>query len=313
MKQVEPASVERIEGYLKTLTEEIGVRLAGSEGEQRAVGYVADRLRASGAKVLLEEFPVRRRCVQSEELEVRIGGTWKRFPCSLFSNTPGTGGQWREAPLCFFEAPAEYTRKDLSHLRGRAVVHLGSHIESREQYRRLMEAQPAFLLFVDVRYPGDVPLADGMFPAYTAALGAVPTVNVPFMAAWSWRLEGARTARLRVVGGMTEGVSRNVVAELPGREGGGDLLIVGGHHDTQADSPGADDNATGTAAVLELARLLAPAAPLRRTLRLVSFGAEEQLSVGSAEYVRRHRRELAARGMLMLNFDSFGSHLGWFE
>ncbi|MBN1834333.1 MAG: M28 family peptidase [Spirochaetales bacterium] len=313
MKQIQAASVDRIRRELEILAEEIGVRLAGSEGEGRAVDFVADRLRTSGARVRVEEFPVRQRSVQSEELEVRIDGAWQRFPCSLFSNTPGTGGQWREAPLCYFEAPAEYARGDLSHLRGRAVVHLGSHIESREQYRRLMDAQPAFLLFVDVRYPGDVPLADGMFPAYTAALGAVPTVNVPYMAAWSWRERGASAARLRVAGGMTEGVSHNVVADLPGREDGGELLILGGHHDTQADSPGADDNATGTVAVLELARLLAPVTPLRRSLRLVSFGAEEQLSVGSAEHVRRHRRELEARGALMLNFDSFGSHLGWFE
>ena len=313
MKRSGPASAQRIEADLITLTEDIGVRLAGSAGEQRAIGFVAESLEASGARVHLEEFPVRERSVQAEELEIRVGAGWRRFPCSLFSNTPGTGGQWREAPLCFFEAPAEYAREELSHLRGKAVVHLGSHIESRDQYRRLMEAQPAFLLFVDVRYPGSVPLADGMFPAYTAALGAVPTINVAYMDAWGWRKERAEAARLRVSGGMKQGTSCNVVAELPGRDPQGDLLLVGGHHDTQADSPGADDNATGTAAVLELARLLSAAPLRRRTLRLVSFGAEEQLSVGSAEYVRRHRQELAGRGALMLNFDSFGSHLGWFE
>jgi aminopeptidase YwaD len=274
---------------------------------------VADQLAAAGVKVRQEKFPVRERRVASEELEVLIDGSWRRFPCSLFSNTPGTEGEWREAPLRFFEAPAEYGRADLSCLRDKAVVHLGSHIESREQYRRLIEARPAFLLFVDVRYPGGVPLADGMFPAYTSSLGAVPIVNVAYMDAWAWRSAGATEVRLRVRGGMRAGTSCNVVAELPGREEGGGLLIVGGHHDTQADSPGADDNATGTVAVLELARLLAPVAPLRRTLRLVSFGAEEQLSVGSAEYVRTHREELAGRGALMLNFDSFGSCMGWFE
>ena len=307
------ASPQRIEQDLETLTGQIGVRLAGSAAEAKAAAFVAERLAAWGVKVWTEEFPVRERWVETEELEVLVGGQWRRFPCSLFSNTPGTGGQWREAPLRFFEAPAEYGRKDLGHLRGKAVVHLGSHIESRERYRRLMEAQPAFLLFVDVRYPGTVPLADGMFPAYTASMGAVPTANVAYMDAWSWREQGAAAARLRVSGGMREAVSCNVVAELPGRDREGELLFVGGHHDTQAGSPGADDNATGTVAVLELARLLAAGTPPRRTLRLVSFGAEEQLSVGSAEYVRRHRSELAEKGALMLNFDSFGSLMGWFE
>ena len=254
---------------------------------------------------------MRERRVESEELEIQLPGGWRPFPCSLFSNTPGTDGQRREAPLVFFEAPAEYRRPTLAHLRDKAVVHLGSHIESREQYRRLMEAAPAFLLFVDVRYPGAVPLADGMFPAYTDALGAVPTLNVAYMDAWQWKKEGAVAARLRVRGGMREAESQNLIAEFPGSDP--EILLVGGHHDTQAASLGADDNGTGTVAVLELARLLGGLAPLRRTVRLVSFGAEEQLSVGSAQYVRRHRAELAERGRFLLNFDSFGSHLGWLE
>jgi aminopeptidase YwaD len=304
-------SAERLEADLRVLAEDIGVRLAGSPGEQAAARYVLQRLAEAGAQVREERFPMRERRVESEELEVRLGGDWRRFPGSLFSNTPGTEGRWLEAPLVFFEAPPEYHRRTLSHLRGKAVVHLGSHIESREHYRRLMEAGPAFLLFVDVRYPGTVPLADGMFPAYTDALGAVPTVNVAYMDAWRWKKEGASAARLRVRGGMREAESGNLIAEFPGS--GPELLIVAGHHDTQADSPGADDNGTGTAAVLELARLLGGLAPLRRTVRLVSFGAEEQLSVGSAAYVRRHRAELAERGRFLLNFDSFGSHLGWLE
>jgi Zn-dependent M28 family amino/carboxypeptidase len=110
---------------------------------------------------------------------------------------------------------------------------------------------------------------------------------------------------------MRQAESRNLIAEFPGR--GPELLLAGAHHDTQADSPGADDNATGAAALLELARLFSGLAPLERTVRLVSFGAEEQLSVGSAQYVRRHRAELSERGRFLLNFDSFGSHLGWLE
>jgi aminopeptidase YwaD len=274
-KALPPASAGRLEADLRVLAEDIGVRLAGSPGEQAAARYLAQQLAETGAQVREESFPVRERRVESEELEIRLGGSWRSFPGSLFSNTPGTDGQWREAPLVFFEAPAEYRRPTLDHLRGKAVVHLGSHIESREHYRRLMEAGPAFLLFVDVRYPGTVPLADGMFPAYTDALGAVPTLNVAYMDAWHWKKEGAVAARLRVRGGMREAESQNLIAEFPGS--GPELLLVGGHHDTQAASPGADDNGTGTVAVLELARLLGGLGPLERTVRLVSFGAEEQL------------------------------------
>jgi Zn-dependent M28 family amino/carboxypeptidase len=46
-------------------------------------------------------------------------------------------------------------------------------------------------------------------------------------------------------------------------------------------------------------------------LRFISFGAEEQLSVGSAVYVRTHREELESTGRFMFNFDTLGSVLGW--
>jgi Zn-dependent M28 family amino/carboxypeptidase len=109
---------------------------------------------------------------------------------------------------------------------------------------------------------------------------------------------------------MRAAESANVVAELPGTDATAGVLYLGGHHDTQANSVGADDNGSATAGLIELARVLAPL-PRRRTIRLISFGAEEQLSVGSSHYVRRHRAELAKHGRCLFNFDSFGSLLGW--
>src|SRR5262249_13579298 len=140
-----------------------------------------------------------------------------------------------------------------------------------------------FLLMVDTRYPGATPLADGMFPAYTAAIGAVPTLNVAHHDAWDWVRHGATDARCRIVGGMASATSQNVVLDLPGTDLANEVLYVGAHHDTQAASPGADDNGSGVIGLLEVARLLRDR-PRRRTVRLVSFGAEEQLSVGSASY-----------------------------
>jgi len=308
----EPVGPGRLRQHLEHLCDGIGVRLAGTAAERAAAEYCLAEFAAAGAAASIEEFEVMSRVVTRETLEVRIGGSWRSFPCSLFSNTPGTGGVPVEAPLVFHEAPAVRPDADLGGLRGKAVVHLGCHIESREAYRRLMAAGPAFLLFVDVRYPGSVPLADGMFPAYTRALGARPTVNVAYQDAWEWLARGADRARLTVAGGMQPGRSGNVVAELAGDGDDPELLYLGAHHDTQAGSVGADDNASGVAGLLELARVLAPL-PRRRAIRLVSFGAEEQLSVGSADHVRAHRAELARRGRLIFNLDSYGSHLGWTE
>jgi uncharacterized repeat protein (TIGR01451 family) len=88
------------------------------------------------------------------------------------------------------------------------------------------------------------------------------------------------------------GTQYNIEATLDGWEPGGDVVyIVCAHYDsTSRDSdpatlaPGADDNASGTAAVLEAARVLSRYR-FKRTLRFVTFSAEEQGLVGSYYYV----------------------------
>jgi hypothetical protein len=68
---------------------------------------------------------------------------------------------------------------------------------------------------------------------------------------------------------------------------------------------GANDNLTGVAVTLALARRFALRAPPRRTeLWFVSFGSEEAGMVGSRDFVRRHRREL--EGARLINIDGVG-------
>jgi hypothetical protein len=102
------------------------------------------------------------------------------------------------------------------------------------------------------------------------------------------------------------------VAEFKGSVPGAGILFAGGHHDTQAGTVGADDTGSGVAFILEMARILGKVKH-KRTLRLISFGSEEQLSVGSAEYVRKHRSEIEKYGRFMFNVDSSGSVMGWTE
>lgn len=82
-------------------------------------------------------------------------------------------------------------------------------------------------------------------------------------------------------------------------------LLVGGHHDTVPSAPGANDNASGVAHVIELARAMA-ADGLDEGLCFATFGAEESGLFGSKELVAR----LGAEGPLprvMLNLDVTGS------
>lgn len=67
----------------------------------------------------------------------------------------------------------------------------------------------------------------------------------------------------------------NIEAELRGTSSPKEIFVVGAHYDTRRDSPGADDNASGVAALLALARRFA-GRPLARTVRFVAFTNEER-------------------------------------
>jgi len=67
---------------------------------------------------------------------------------------------------------------------------------------------------------------------------------------------------------------RNLTAEIHGGARANEIVIVGAHYDTVFDCPGADDNTSGVAALLELARLLKSSHPAR-TVRFVAFVNEE--------------------------------------
>ncbi len=67
----------------------------------------------------------------------------------------------------------------------------------------------------------------------------------------------------------------NIITEIQGSDPGQDsMLIVGAHYDSSEGTPGADDNASAVAALLELARLTKEK-PLRRTVRYVAYCLEE--------------------------------------
>lgn len=83
----------------------------------------------------------------------------------------------------------------------------------------------------------------------------------------------------------------NVGVRLPGRSLQNEALVIGAHYDTVRGSPGADDNASGVAVLLELARLLRERKP-DRTIHLVAFANEEMPffasdAMGSLNYARQ--------------------------
>lgn len=81
----------------------------------------------------------------------------------------------------------------------------------------------------------------------------------------------------------------NIVAEIPGSDLAGEVVILGAHFDTFPYATGATDNTTGSTAMIEAVRAIAALGlEPRRTIRLALWAAEEQGLLGSRAYVARH-------------------------
>ncbi len=90
----------------------------------------------------------------------------------------------------------------------------------------------------------------------------------------------------------------NIVGEIPGTDKANEVVMLGAHFDTWHVATGAADDGVGVAAMMEAMRILkTTGVPLRRTVRIGLWEAEEQGLIGSREYVAAHygsRQQLPA-------------------
>jgi hypothetical protein len=139
-----------------------------------------------------------------------------------------------------------------------------------------------------------------------ARLSQSTATDVKAQLQWDSRQEGGRLANVL---GLLAAVHADAPNDRP------DTVIVGAHRDhfgRQAGLlfPGADDNASGTAVMLEVARLLSHSGMKpRRAILFISFSGEEQGLLGSRLYLSRPSRPLRET-MAMLNIDHAGAGSG---
>lgn len=140
-----------------------------------------------------------------------------------------------------------------------------------------------------------------------------------------WRKQGYDVGSQRYVAHRVE--SENLEVERAGSVLPKEIIVIGAHYDTVPGSPGANDNASGVAALLEIGRALAGKS-LRRTVRLVAFVNEEPPffywgAMGSGVYAKAARkrnddiRVMVSLEMLGAYSDRPGSQdyppiIGWF-
>ena len=148
---------------------------------------------------------------------------------------------------------------------------------------------------------GPIPFLAGL--KYGGYLATPPTAFISVGDAE--RLQDGMRARLVVRGEFVPGRrDRNVIAELPGESD--EAIVVGAHFDAVWRGPGAIDNATGVEGLRRVAeRLVGRKHP--RTLRFISFGAEEIGLLGARRYVLEEKEaERLDKIVGMVNLDCIG-------
>ena len=289
---------------LEDLCDRIGGRLTGGAACERSIDWFAGRFReAATDRVWTEEFPMpglweegRSRAEITSPEKVSLAVVAMPF-------SPGTAKKGLEAPVIFLGDGEASTGEAGPRLRGALWLIDSKVIATWEDlfldYLRLppiMErartAGAAGILLVGSR-------ARDLLYRHVATLGE----TAPFPMAILAREDGLRLARLarggarlRLVLDVKTGppfTSRNVLAEIRGRERPEEIVLAGAHLDSWELGTGALDNGANCAMLLDVARQMAATGRRpRRTVRFALFTGEEQGMYGSLGYVRRHRDEL---------------------
>lgn len=280
--------------HVRHLAGTIGPRVAGTAGERQAAEYLAAQLRQYGYPVEFHSFQFPFFEARSVQVQV-LGATPRAVAAQALLLTAPTPPAGIEADLVTvgLGRPEDYEGKQVS---GAIVLAERGVITFREKAANAA-ARGAAAVIVYNNQPGVV-------AGTLQQRSEIPAVTIT-QDDGRHLLEAVQrgAVRLRV---MVDAVhetrtTMNVVATKRGIARPEDIVVVGGHYDSVPGSPGANDNASGTAAVLEAARALA-AIPTPRTVQFVLFAAEELGLYGSAAFVAEHRQGVVA----MVNLDMVG-------
>lgn len=282
---VQAFSAERMQADLQALLSQ-GPRVAGTPAAAAAAEYLAGELRKVGYSV--EFFPFTYSRTRDQGTSLVVGGA--SFPVNSISGSPG---RRVEGPLAV--VPGAGLAADFAglNLQGRIALVRRGGIPGLEKARLAAERGALGIVLVTEEPSGTRFTFGGESPIPGATLSRTDGEAL-FNQAGAWAVLDVRMVSEEVQG-------RNVIAR---RGGQSPLAIVGAHYDSVPGSPGANDNASGTVTVLELARQLA-ADPLSERIWFIFFDGEEDGLWGSRRFVEQNL-ELVRGLRAMLNLDMVG-------
>lgn len=291
-----PASPTAAFAHVKALSEQIGTRLAGTPGDTRGAEYIADQLRKLGYTVQLQAFPFRYfEELQPPSVTVVAPSAEKLNPLTMeYSASTPESGLEAEVVAVGLGRQEDFSGKQLA---GKIALIQRGEIRFTEKVANATAAG-AIAVIIYNHQPG-APQTGTLIDVSRIAAVIIPLDEGQALL----RRLGSGPVRVRMVVRTATGqrTSHNVIGIKRGTRSPNEIVVVGGHRDTVHVSPGANDNASGTAAVLEAARLLA-STPTARTIHFVGFGAEELGLIGSRFYAQNPPGKIIG----MINMDMVG-------
>lgn len=289
------ASKTRIENHLQILCRDIGSRHVGSQGEARAADYISTVFKDLGYDVVRESFPVVGwHCGTYSLRNMDTGETLDMRPC-FFSNAGEVEG------ALYWVSSRQIDSLTEANVKGRICM-VNVATETGKVFGRNTIAERLDALGAEAAI-----FVSEHFEAVNTKIQRSPFLDRLVTASISGATleelcrQPDATYRLEVDAHKFPHQSDTVIARVPGE---GPRAVVGAHYDTAPLIEGASDNASGVAALLELAELLKET--VSGPLDYVAFGAEEYIPVdfppGSDDYVQRHGEDIR----WFLNFDSIG-------
>ena len=279
------ADGDRIIEHVRELSEE--PRVAGTDGEIRARDYIQSTLESYGYDVEIQPFAFD----STRYLPARIELDGVSYAAlSLRGAPPGdVTGRVVQAGL---GRPADFPPMGAQ---GAVAFVDRGEITFAEKVANAAAAGASAIIIVnneDGRLVADAPGA------------TIPAIGVTTEDGDAMRAQLTANSQATVESQPPTGTAYNVIARPPGIDVC--TTVTGGHADSVPVSPGADDNASGSAGVLEVARL-AMANKLAGANCFVLFGAEEIGLYGSLHYVEQLSDEELNALTAMLNLDVIGT------
>ncbi|BAU15226.1 aminopeptidase [Leptolyngbya sp. NIES-3755] len=269
----------------------LGPRVAGTPTAERASELLIDRYRKLGYQVEVQTFTYPKFFDGGSSLTVdgKTIGAWAMVR-SIAGNPSG-----RLVAVPNFGQPEDFKAVDVRNQI--AIVKRGGGLQFIQKIENAAAAGAIGILIVN-NQPGNI---RGMLMKPSP----IPAAALPEDVGTSL-LEQAQKTTVQAtltVKAQPDALGRNVIAHLPNVKQ--PKLIIGGHFDSVENSPGANDNASGTAVVLGIARSLVKS-PEANQIWFMAFDGEEDGLKGSEAFVDRATPQFLAELKGMLNFDMVG-------